>query len=96
MFVYPGTTRVAGNKKGILTRNRQPKRVAYVLRERYRQIPSLNLEAGTKRYAIEPANVFEEEEFTDYWRRRNEEDDDVEDDKRDKYFNGGDLDVSIV
>ena len=43
-----------------MTRNRQPKRIAYVLRDRYRQIPSLNLEAGTKRYTIEP------DEYADY------------------------------
>ena len=33
-----GTTRVLGNKKGIFTRQRQPKSAAFVLRERYWKI----------------------------------------------------------
>ncbi|XP_059154863.1 beta-glucuronidase-like [Physella acuta] len=35
-FMTPdGTTRVVGNKKGLLTRQRQPKRAAFVIRDRY-------------------------------------------------------------
>ena len=33
--IFLELTRVGGNKKGILTRNRQPKMAAHVLRERY-------------------------------------------------------------
>ena len=36
-----GTTRVDGNRKGILTRQRQPKLAAYLVRQRY-----LNLAQG--------------------------------------------------
>ena len=39
-------TRVAGNKKGIFTRARQPKYAAYVLRERYHEISSLIQQQG--------------------------------------------------
>jgi hypothetical protein len=35
LFVLSGVTRVAGNKKGIFTRQRQPKMAAHILRERY-------------------------------------------------------------
>ena len=36
MFLSPpAVTRVLGNKKGILTRQRQPKGAAYILRRRY-------------------------------------------------------------
>lgn len=38
--------RVAGNKKGIFTRQRQPKHVAYVLRERYKSLSSLILDTA--------------------------------------------------
>ena len=31
----PETTRVGGNKKGMFTRQRQPKMAAHILRERY-------------------------------------------------------------
>lgn len=41
MFVLIGTSRVDGNRKGILTRQRQPKLAAYLVRERY-----LNLAQG--------------------------------------------------
>lgn len=41
-----GTTRVIGNKKGILTRQRQPKAAAHLLRQRYLNI---TLEQGTSR-----------------------------------------------
>lgn len=41
MFVLLGTTRVDGNRKGILTRQRQPKLAAYLVRQRY-----LNLAQG--------------------------------------------------
>ena len=42
-----GVKRVQGNKKGILTRQRQPKQAAYVLRNRYL---NLNISMGsTKR-----------------------------------------------
>ena len=41
MFVLIGTGRVDGNRKGILTRQRQPKLAAYLVRERY-----LNLAQG--------------------------------------------------
>ncbi|BFZ04365.1 hypothetical protein BsWGS_07404 [Bradybaena similaris] len=34
----PGTTRVGGNRKGLLTRQRQPKAAAFVIRERYHDI----------------------------------------------------------
>lgn len=33
-------TRVVGNRKGIFTRNRQPKMVAHFLRERWNKIPN--------------------------------------------------------
>jgi len=36
-----GITRVGGNKKGVFTRDRQPKYCAYVLRERYTSMSSL-------------------------------------------------------
>ena len=64
-----GTTRVAGNKKGILTRSRQPKRIAYVIRDRYRQIPSLNLEAGSKRFDFEFLNEDDKRDY-EYWSNR--------------------------
>jgi len=32
------TTRVGGNKKGMFTRQRQPKMAAHILRERYLQL----------------------------------------------------------
>lgn len=32
---FPAVTRVGGNKKGVFTRNRQPKAVAHMLRKRY-------------------------------------------------------------
>ena len=35
MFVSPGNRRVDGNKKGLLTRQREPKAAARLLRERY-------------------------------------------------------------
>lgn len=41
-----GTTRVGGNKKGILTRQRQPKAAAHLLRQRYLNI---TLEQGGTR-----------------------------------------------
>lgn len=34
-FPFLAFTRVGGNKKGVFTRNRQPKSVAHLLRERY-------------------------------------------------------------
>ena len=37
-FPLQGTTRVGGNKKGILTRQRQPKAAAHLLRQRYLNI----------------------------------------------------------
>ena len=37
-LLLKGTTRVAGNKKGILTRQRQPKAAAHLLRQRYLNI----------------------------------------------------------
>ena len=37
-FLVEGTTRVGGNKKGILTRQRQPKAAAHLLRQRYLNI----------------------------------------------------------
>lgn len=37
-FALQGTTRVGGNKKGILTRQRQPKAAAHLLRQRYLNI----------------------------------------------------------
>lgn len=38
VFTRQGTTRVGGNKKGILTRQRQPKAAAHLLRQRYLNI----------------------------------------------------------
>lgn len=35
MSVLLGITRVVGNKKGVLTRQRQPKAAGFLLRERY-------------------------------------------------------------
>ncbi|BFZ04363.1 hypothetical protein BsWGS_07402 [Bradybaena similaris] len=35
-----GTTRVVGNRKGLLTRQRQPKAAAFIIRERYHSIAS--------------------------------------------------------
>lgn len=35
---FPATTRVGGNKKGIFTRNRQPKSAAFHVRKRYWQL----------------------------------------------------------
>lgn len=35
IFESPGITRLNGNKKGVFTRNRQPKAVAQMLRMRY-------------------------------------------------------------
>ena len=37
-LLLKGTTRVVGNKKGILTRQRQPKAAAHLLRQRYLNI----------------------------------------------------------
>lgn len=37
-LLLKGTTRVVGNKKGILTRQRQPKAAAHLLRHRYLNI----------------------------------------------------------
>ncbi len=37
--LFSEITRVVGNKKGILTRQRQPKAAARVLRSRYQHIP---------------------------------------------------------
>lgn len=37
-FLFSETTRIVGNKKGILTRQRQPKAAARVLRQRYLNI----------------------------------------------------------
>lgn len=37
--LFSEITRVVGNKKGILTRQRQPKAAARVLRQRYLNIP---------------------------------------------------------
>lgn len=37
-FITVGITRVVGNKKGILTRQRQPKAAAFILRQRYLNI----------------------------------------------------------
>ncbi len=34
-LLFLETTRVAGNKKGMFTRQRQPKMAAHILRERY-------------------------------------------------------------
>ena len=38
VFPFQGTTRVGGNKKGILTRQREPKAAAHLVRQRYRNI----------------------------------------------------------
>ena len=46
-------TRVVGNKKGILTRQRQPKTAARVLRQRY-----LNITMGSKNKIEDGENVF--------------------------------------
>lgn len=35
---FTGVKRVAGNRKGVLTRNRQPKMAAYEMRQRYRRL----------------------------------------------------------
>lgn len=43
-LLLEGTTRVVGNKKGILTRQRQPKAAAHLLRQRYLNI---TLEQGS-------------------------------------------------
>jgi len=47
-----GITRVGGNKKGVFTRDRQPKYSAYVLRERYTSMSSLleTIKATTEKY----------------------------------------------
>lgn len=37
-FKMLGITRVGGNKKGVFTRNRQPKASAHLLRKRYFQL----------------------------------------------------------
>ena len=34
-----GTMRVNGNKKGVFTRQRQPKEVAYILKKRWESLP---------------------------------------------------------
>ena len=41
--------RVAGNKKGIFTRERQPKWAAHILRDRYQSMSS-NPEEGSKKW----------------------------------------------
>ena len=47
IYLFLDVKRVQGNKKGILTRQRQPKEAAYVLRNRYL---NLNISMGsTKR-----------------------------------------------
>lgn len=38
LSVSPGVTRVMGNKKGMFTRQRQPKAGAFLLKERYWRI----------------------------------------------------------
>lgn len=38
LYFSAGITRVVGNKKGILTRQRQPKAAAFILRQRYLNI----------------------------------------------------------
>lgn len=38
VFPVQGTTRVGGNKKGILTRQREPKAAAHLVRQRYLNI----------------------------------------------------------
>ena len=60
---FLGTTRVGGNKKGIFTRQRQPKRVAYVLRERYRNLPSL-LKETERRSLYDPLYVDGQEGYS--------------------------------
>lgn len=46
-YFHTAVTRVGGNKKGVFTRNRQPKAVAHLLRKRYfalgREIDQCNL-----------------------------------------------------
>ena len=36
--MFTATTRVVGNKKGVFTRQRQPKASAHLLRERYQSL----------------------------------------------------------
>ena len=38
VFYFPDVKRVAGNKKGLLTRQRQPKLAAFLIRSRYTAI----------------------------------------------------------
>ena len=37
-IIFPALTRVIGNHKGVLTRNRQPKMAAYLIKQRYGRI----------------------------------------------------------
>jgi len=37
-----GITRVVGNKKGVFTRDRQPKMAAHMMRDRWTKIPDFN------------------------------------------------------
>lgn len=48
-FFFSAVTRVIGNHKGVLTRTRQPKMAAYILKKRYE-----DLEAAEKETILVP------------------------------------------
>lgn len=55
MFNFVAVTRVVGNKKGLLTRERQPKAGAHLIRKRYWSM--INNENST--FASQEANSFD-------------------------------------
>lgn len=64
IFFYVAYTRVGGNRKGIFTRNRQPKASAFHLRKRYltlaNQLYNVTLPADLFDYIAPKKSVHEE------------------------------------
>jgi hypothetical protein len=53
--IFSDTTRAVGNRKGVFTRNRQPKMAAYLMKNRYTALSSLANEV----FAIQLSNEFD-------------------------------------